>query len=295
MFRFELVSPVSQPLKSRSNVRGLVRGLREHSPGRCNAHGGDRDQQCDEDAVLQQSRVKQTALLFATAMKLRHDPASLTAKYRAGDPFPHIVLDNLFDDADLEGVLREFPRPDAMRWMKFDNRQEKKLGFYYESSTISDRVRRFLDAMNGFEMLLFLERLTGIEGLIPDPYFGGGGLHQIEPGGFLKVHADFNVHPKLHLDRRLNMLIYLNKDWREEYGGHLELWDAALKSPRQKILPIFNRTVVFSTTDHSYHGHPHPLTSPPGVTRKSVSLYYYTAGRPAEERSAAHDTLFVDP
>ena len=178
--------------------------------------------------------------------------------------------------------------------MRFDNEQEKKLGFFHESSTITDTVRRFLDAMNGFEMLLFLERLTGIEGLIPDPYFGGGGLHQIEPGGFLKVHADFNVHPKLHLDRRLNMLIYLNKDWREEYGGHLELWDRdRTRTCRERILPVFNRTVVFSTTDTSFHGHPHPLTSPPGVTRKSVSLYYYTAGRPRGEESEAHDTLFI--
>ena len=79
--------------------------------------------------------------------------------------------------------------------------------------------------MNSLRVLLFLEALTGIEGLIPDPYFGGGGPHQIQPGGFLKIHADFNVHPQLKLDRRLNMLIYLNKDWREEYGGHLELWD----------------------------------------------------------------------
>lgn len=198
-----------------------------------------------------------------------------------------------FDDADLEAVLRDFPSPGQMRWMRFDNPQEKKLGFFHESSTITDPVRRFLDAMNGFEMLLFLERLTGIEGLIPDPYFGGGGLHQIEPGGFLKVHADFNVHPKLHLDRRLNMLIYLNKDWREEYGGHLELWDREARMCRTRILPLFNRTVVFSTTDTSFHGHPHPLTSPPGVTRKSVSLYYYTAGRPGAEQSKPHDTLFI--
>jgi len=125
-------------------------------------------------------------------------------------------------------VLRDFPSPEQTPWMRFDNPREKKLGFFYESSAISDRIRRFLDAMNGFEMLLFLEALTGIDGLIPDPYFGGGGLHQIEPDGFLKVHADFNVHPKLKLDRRLNMLIYLNKEWREEYGGHLELWDAEL-------------------------------------------------------------------
>lgn len=202
-------------------------------------------------------------------------------------------MDNLFDDAELDAVLSDFPTPDAIRWVRFDNPQEKKLGYSHESSAISDKVRRFLDAMNGFEMLLFLERLTGIDGLIPDPYFGGGGLHQIEPGGFLKVHVDFNVHPKLKLDRRLNMLIYLNKEWREEYGGHLELWDAKLTECRKKILPVFNRTIVFSTTDGSYHGHPHPLTSPPGVTRKSVSLYYYTAGRPPQERSEEHDTLFV--
>lgn len=226
-------------------------------------------------------------------LKLNFDPDSSRERYQAADPFPHIVLDRLFDDAQLDAVLAEFPSPEQMRWTRFDNAQEKKLGYYHESSSISDVVRRFLDAMNGFEMLLFLERLTGIDGLIPDPYFGGGGLHQIEPGGFLKVHADFNVHPKLHLDRRLNMLIYLNKNWREEYGGHLELWDNEARTCRQRILPTFNRTVVFSTTDMSYHGHPHLLTSPPGVTRKSVSLYYYTAGRPRVESSAPHDTLFI--
>jgi len=228
-------------------------------------------------------------------MRLHHDPSALHERYASADPFPHIVLDGLFDDADLDAVLREFPSPDAMQWMRFDNAQEKKLGFYHETSTISDRIRRFLEAMNSFEMLLFLEKLTGIDGLIPDPYFGGGGLHQIEPGGFLKIHTDFNVHPKLKLDRRLNMLIYLNKDWREEFGGHLELWDAEVRECRQRILPLFNRTVVFSTSDRSYHGHPHPLTSPPGVTRKSVSLYYYTAGRPKQEQSAPHDTIFVSP
>ena len=226
-------------------------------------------------------------------VKLNYDPLSLRDRYSSADPFAHIALDGLFDDADFEAVLRDFPSPGQMRWMRFDNPQERKLGFFHESSTITDPVRRFLDAMNGFEMLLFLERLTGIEGLIPDPYFGGGGLHQIEPGGFLKVHADFNVHPKLHLDRRLNMLIYLNKDWREEYGGHLELWDREAHTCRTRILPLFNRTVVFSTTDTSVHGHPHPLTSPPGVTRKSVSLYYYTAGRPGAEQSKPHDTLFI--
>lgn len=227
------------------------------------------------------------------ALRFHHDAASLRAKYASAAPFPHIVLDGLFDADLLESILRDFPDPRSMQWMQFDNPQEKKLGYSHERSALSKTVRDFLNDLNSFEMLLWLEALTGIEGLIPDPYFGGGGLHQIEPGGFLKVHADFNVHPKLKLDRRLNMLIYLNKNWREEYGGHLELWDRDQKSCGHRILPVFNRTVIFSTTDTSFHGHPHPLNSPPGITRKSVSLYYYTAGRPDEERSVAHDTIFI--
>lgn len=228
-------------------------------------------------------------------LKLNHDPEALRARYQSADPFPHIVLDGLFDDAVLDAVVSAFPKPDGMRWLSFDSATEKKLGFFHEHSTIDGTIRSFLDALNGFEMLLFLEALTGIEGLIPDPYFGGGGLHQIEPGGFLKIHADFNVHPKLRLDRRANMLVYLNRDWKDEWGGHLELWNRSMTECRQRIAPTFNRTVIFSTTDTSYHGHPHPLTAPAGVTRRSVSLYYYTSGRPEEERSPAHDTIFVEP
>jgi hypothetical protein len=224
-------------------------------------------------------------------MRLTADPGSLRETFRAARPFPHIVIDRLFPDDELRRLAADCPSPSAAGWRRFDNANERKLGYFHESSDITPATRAFLEAMNGFETLLFLEALTGIEGLIPDPYFGGGGLHQIERGGFLKIHADFNVHPKLRIDRRLNMLIYLNEDWREEYGGHLELWDADLTACQQRILPIFNRTVVFATDDSSFHGHPQPLACPPSMTRKSLSLYYYTAGGAAEP---AHDTRFVD-
>src|SRR3954451_24271290 len=124
-------------------------------------------------------------------MNLNNAPRTLHAQSPPAEPFPHIVLDGLFDDDALDAVLREFPSRQAMRWREFESSTEKKLGYHHETSTISKSVRDFLNDMNSFEMLLWLEALTGIEGLIPDPYFGGGGLHQIEPGGFLKVHADF--------------------------------------------------------------------------------------------------------
>ena len=134
--------------------------------------------------------------------------------------------------------------------------------------------------MSSPPVLRFLEALTGIEGLIPDPYFGGAGPHQILPGGFLKVHADFNWHPLLKLDRRLNLLVYLNKDWREEYGGQLELWDRDMARCERQILPVFNRTVVFSTTDFSFHGHPRPLACP-GGEEPQVGLVLLLHQRPA--------------
>jgi hypothetical protein len=100
------------------------------------------------------------------------------------------------------------------------------------------------------------------------------------------------MHPTLNLDRRINLLLYMNKDWKEEYGGHLELWDRTMSKRVHRVLPVFNRCVVFSTLDWAFHGHPEPLTCPPGWTRKSVALYYYTNGRPPEEKSADHGTLY---
>ena len=224
-------------------------------------------------------------------MRFNVDPGPLRPRYAAAAPFPHVVLDGLFPDETLEAVLADFPRPDEIPWRSFDSATEKKLGYTHEAP-LGDRLRAFLWEMSAPPTLAFLETLTGIDGLIPDPYFGGAGPHQILPGGFLKVHTDFNWHPKLKLDRRLNLLVYLNKDWHEEYGGHLELWNREVTVCEQRILPVFNRTVVFSTTDFSFHGHPEPLACPPGTSRKSVSFYYYTNGRPAEERSAPHDTVF---
>lgn len=224
-------------------------------------------------------------------LSLKVDPKPLQERYVSARPFPHIAIDGLFDDDLLRGLLAEFPRPGEIDWVRFDNATEKKLGYTYRSA-LGPNLQLFLYQMNSAPVLEFLQALTGIEGLVGDPYYGGAGPHQILPGGFLKIHADFNWHPLLKLDRRLNVLVYLNEDWKEEYGGQIELWDSEMKGCVERVLPVFNRTVVFSTTDFSYHGHPHPLACPPDRSRKSVSFYYYSNGRPDAERSAPHDTIF---
>lgn len=239
-------------------------------------------------------------------MKAYFDPDALAklgvdhhSAYVSAQPYPHIAIDNFMPLEYLDEALNTFPRPDEMAFYKYDNALEKKLAFD-QVGKLPQPISALLQYMNSPPFLQFLENLTGIEGLIPDPYYRGGGIHQIEKGGKLDVHIDFNKHPKLHLDRRLNAILYLNKNWEESYGGHFEIWKGkqengkhVLESCSNKILPLFNRFVVFNTSEKSYHGHPEPLTCPEGWSRKSLALYYYTNGRPAEEDVAPHSTTFI--
>jgi len=211
--------------------------------------------------------------------------------YKCNKPFPHIYFDDFLPVAVAEAALRDFPEPKQLAWSEFNRPKERKLAFD-EVEKLPRNVREVLYFLNSRPMVRFLEVLTGIDGVISDPYYIGGGLHQIKPGGNLEVHVDFNRHSKFKLDRRINLLIYLNKNWKEEYGGHFELWNRDMSAAEQKILPVFNRCAIFSTTEFSYHGHPTPLACPPDRTRKSMATYYYSNGRPEEEISGEHTTLF---
>jgi hypothetical protein len=208
-------------------------------------------------------------------------------EYAEADPYAHVVIDDFLPSAALGPVLAEIPNPGEIDWIKYDDVRGKKLASEVETQ-LGSATRALLYQLNSSVFIDFLETLTGIRGLIPDPHFWGGGIHQIVRGGFLKIHADFNRHPRLNLDRRLNLILYLNPEWHEEWGGHLELWDRDMTECRRRILPTFGRCVIFSTTDFAYHGHPDPLNCPEGTTRKSLALYYYSNGRPAEETVGTH-------
>ena len=210
--------------------------------------------------------------------RLQKMAADRAAEYQSNKPFPYTYFDNFLPTKTLDAALSDFPEPRQIRWHEFDDPNQKKLAFD-AVERLPDSIRSILYFLNSAPMTRFLETLTGIQGIIPDPYYVGGGLHQIKPGGHLEVHADFNKHEKLNLDRRINLLIYLNKDWEESYGGHFELWDREMKQAEAKILPLFNRCAIFSTTDFSFHGHPTPLACPPDRTRKSMALYYYSNGQ----------------
>ena len=235
-----------------------------------------------------------TYLNQSLASNLDELAVKLRSQYQTADPFPNIVIDDFFNESYLSKVLEEFPDLSKKKAINFKNPKQIKLASKGEES-FGPKTKQLMHYLNSEEFLHFLQTLTGItEPLIPDPYFAGGGQHEIKKGGLLKIHADFNKHPFLELDRRINVLIYLNKNWKEEYGGHFQLWDTEMKECKKKILPKFNTLAIFSTTSNSYHGHPDALTCPEGRSRKSLALYYYSNGRPKEEAGSEHSTLFKE-
>jgi hypothetical protein len=219
--------------------------------------------------------------------------AATRDRYRQARPFPHAYFDGLFPAEVLDEVLGEFPAPDQEGWLRFDSERERKLASVGDRS-MGDATRHLLAEFNSAAFIDFLQELTGIGGLVPDPHFEGGGMHQIMRGGHLDVHVDFNRHPATGLDRRLNVLLYLNREWEPAWGGELQLWSQNMKRCEQRIIPVFNRLVVFSTTERSFHGHPEPLSCPEDRSRRSLALYYYSKGRPEENGAApaAHNTVW---
>ena len=213
--------------------------------------------------------------------------------YSNAEPFPHIVLDDFLKAESAKTILEHFPDPaDATLWDRYQAEgYEMKIATSREEQ-LSSTIKQALHDLNSGPFIRFLQQLTGIQHLLPDPHLLGGGLHLVGPGGHLGIHADFNWHQELRVHRRINLLIYFNEHWLPEYDGDLELWSTDAKACMKSIAPIFNRAVIFNTTSDSFHGHPMPLKVPAGQWRRSIAMYYYTAQRPETEIREPHNTRY---
>jgi hypothetical protein len=225
------------------------------------------------------------------------DLPGLARQFQQAQPFRNIVIDGFLEPGFAARLLGEFPAFDAGRAVNEMGAQGRK--------SVHERIRglgpayaRLDDLIKGKDFLALVSAITGIPELLYDPHYFGGGTHDNRDGQGLDAHVDFNRHPVTHSHRRLNLIVYLNPGWQAEWGGALELHSDPRSPDDQvvQVLPLFNRAVIFETTEHSWHGFSRIAlpASHAGEARRSIALYFYSTERPAEELAPTHSTVYVD-
>lgn len=221
-------------------------------------------------------------------------------EYNQAQPFPHIVIDNFLPPSILNGVIDDFRNHNDWGWDNSDYSKDHQVKKFFSpwnndgDTTLPINTKLILNYLNSPETISMLEKLTGIDGLIADPTLLGGGMHKIDSGGKLSIHADSRKHAVTGNYRRINLLVYLNKNWNSEWGGSLQLWNNDMTTMVQDIQPFFNRVVIFNTGGDTYHGHPHNLNTPEGVSRISLALYYYTKETPDTDENNVTSAVWKD-
>jgi hypothetical protein len=210
---------------------------------------------------------------------------ALSRQFSDNKPYPHIHLKEFLDPEIAREMSREFPGLETDAWTRYKHQNENKLGLT-KRELFPPLIAEVVDELNSPEFVSWLSKVTGIPGLLADDSLEGGGLHQSGSGGFLNVHTDFRTH-HYHKNwrRRVNLILYLNPNWDQRWGGAIELWDREVRECVAKVAPLLNDVLIFETNEISYHGFPEPLSCPEGQSRKSLALYYYTIDENVTARS----------
>ena len=234
---------------------------------------------------------------FLSRTALRSLALAHRGAYGTARPHPHVVIDGFLGEELASGLAEVFPGASAADWKRRDHvEQAARLGQLQRKAFegVPGALRHLLSELSGMAFIDFLETLTGVQGLIPDPHFRGAGLHLTLRGGHLALHADFNRDRFRALSRRLTVLYYLNPGWEAAWGGDLELWNADLSQCEARIAPVLDRLVVMAHGDTHWHGHPAALECPEGRGRAAVAAYFYTA-EASPDAPEAHSALWAPP
>jgi Rps23 Pro-64 3,4-dihydroxylase Tpa1-like proline 4-hydroxylase len=224
-------------------------------------------------------------------LSLPESSAALASRYRQNVPFPHLVIDDLFDPEALAALRTEMFQTKNSDWFHHQTQQIEKLG-QKSAIGLGETGFQLIALLHSAAFLYLLSEITGIWNLLPDPYLHGAGFSMIPPGGKFDVHVDLNADATTGLVRKLALIIYLNPDWKPEYGGHLELWDKELTGSVAAIEPVFNRVVLMEISDTGFHGIT-PVTEPSGRSRCSFMIYYNTAGIAVGKELGVHNSMYA--
>jgi len=231
--------------------------------------------------------------LFADKIRLTNDIGHLRSTYENATPFPHVVIDNLFDDGLLDTLLAEMSQMRSEQWSNIEQDSRERTARMRSAAEMGAAGQSLLSIVHSAAFLYFLSEIIGIEQLLPDPYLQGAGFALMRRGDYFNVHADRNVAYDTGLTRRLAMIIFLNKSWSPQYHGQLELWSPDGKRCEVSIDPLFNKTVIFEVAYPNFHGVPTPLSCPGDRLRQSFITYYHTAGRKEQRDLKPHTSIFA--
>ena len=223
---------------------------------------------------------------------VRERAEELRRQFDTAQPFRHVVVEPFLDPPLCRELIAGFPAFDQ-RYAKNERGEPGRKAAIPDIARLGPAYARFDGLMQDREFLSLLGRITGIAGLLYDPEYVGGGTHENLSGQDLDSHVDFNYHPR-GLHRRLNLIVFLNPEWEEAWGGCLELLrEPWAEAARTIVVPLANRAVIFETTESSWHGF-RRIQTPAGreISRKSIAVYFYTKNRPAEETAPSHGTLY---
>ena len=223
----------------------------------------------------------------------RLDTETLAQHFQKAEPFPFIVIDEFLDPQFAREVAASYPSYAEAKeqGQEFSAVNEKGKVQVTDPAAFPEPVKKLNELLASPSFIADLEYITGIQNLLYDTELTGGGMHLTGPRGRLDVHVDFNYVEAHKLHRRLNILVYLNEGWKDEWGGAVELWDEEVRTCVRSLKPVLNRCVVFATSESSFHG-VEPVTCPEGQQRISFAAYYYTREAPAHWNGTKHTTVF---
>jgi len=217
----------------------------------------------------------------------------LKEEFLDSKPFNHVVIDNFFIEENAKTISNEIPEWNSEEYGVFYNNYIEVKKTQNNWNSFKECTYKAFHYLNSSFFLEKLKLITSCSELVPDEGLHGGGYHCHGNGGKLNIHLDYNIHPKLKLQRKLNIIIYLSDNWKKEYGGELQLWsgtqEKALKC-KKKIDIKFNRAIIFDTTQNSWHGFPGIIKCPENISRKSLAIYYL---QPPKDNIKRYRALFV--
>lgn len=206
-----------------------------------------------------------------------YNTSELNNKFNNGQPYQHVIINNFFSEEYINTLIDKFPDISNNKWHIYHNPIEKKYALNnFEKYPEYDELFKTLQTP---EFVKLMSEISGINNLENDPYLHGAGLHYHPSGGKLDMHLDYSIHPISGKERCINLIIYLNKDWKEEYNGDIQLWDSEFTYPVKRVYPTYNTALLFRTSDISWHGLPTPINCPDGFGRKSIAIYYVSEPR----------------